>query len=94
MERTTEKGLERLISSKDGIEVWAVVEPSPEYITKISSGNEQRIKEERKIELMAQIKALEEGILYSMINGDEVWVESKKEQREILKQEFFHQFDL
>ena len=87
MERITEKGIERLVDKQGNIETWVLVKPAQDYLERLAIAGEAQRKEERKIELLAQIKALEEGILYSMINGDEVWVESKKEQREILKQE-------
>ncbi len=87
MERITEKGTERLVDKQGNIETWVLVKPAQDYLERLAIAGEAQRKEERKIELIAQIKALEEGILYSMINGDEVWVENKKAQRTALKQE-------
>ena len=87
MERITEKGTERLVDKQGNIETWVLVKPAQDYLERLAIAGEAQRKEERKIELLAQIKALEEGILYSMINGDEVWVENKKAQRIALKQE-------
>lgn len=41
----------------------------------------------RKQELLGQIKDIEGRILYSMIDGDTVWVEKKKAERLVLKNE-------
>jgi hypothetical protein len=43
--------------------------------------------EERKAQLMAEIKHLEESYNYSMLDGEIEWANQKKAQRAILKQE-------
>lgn len=47
----------------------------------------QREAMEHRCDLLAKIKTLEDGILYSIIDGDEEWVANKKAQRLLLKQE-------
>jgi len=48
---------------------------------------EHREAIERKCELLAKIKSLEDGILYSIIDCDKVFEDKKRAERLLLKQE-------
>lgn len=88
MIRQTAKGTEVLISKTGDIEIWSLVQPTQEFLDKNREASIAQANEERKNEILCQIKALEEKIFYSMLEGDESFIAQKKAQREALKAEW------
>lgn len=85
--RTTKDGIEKCIAERDGVLSWAMISPNAEFLERNRIDAEKSDKEERKIRLMLQIKSLEEGYNYSMMDGEIEWANQKKAQRLLLKEE-------